>query len=65
MAVSETMNCAASSCDTRVILDDQLVAVAEIEHGVVAALLEGIDDVLRRGKAEVTQVDAVVGLQDR
>src|SRR5262249_51823349 len=45
------------------VLEDDLVASAEIDDDVVAGLLRRVDDGLRRGEVEVAHVDAVARFQ--
>ena len=45
------------------VFQDYLVAIAQIEHGVVPVLAESIDRVLGRRKAEITQIDTVAGFK--
>src|SRR5262245_39737013 len=41
-------------------VENDLVAVSEVEHRVMTDLVEGVEYILRRGKAEVAQVEPVL-----
>src|SRR5262245_15928475 len=41
-------------------VENDLVAVSEVEHRVMTGLVEGVEYILRRGKAEVAQVEPVL-----
>src|SRR5262249_2657409 len=47
------------------VLDDKLIAAAEIDDDVVVRLVRSVDNGLKRAEIEVANVDAVAGLQIR